>query len=159
MNRRLTSERRSCELAAAVGNHFVDVHVELGAAAGHPNVQGKHVVVLAGEDFVTSLNNQLVTLIIEPLAGMVRGGSRFLQGAVGCDHFPGNQIAADAEMLERALGLSTPQFVRRHFNHTEAVTLFPYVCHVTSRTQGATHAMLSTAVEMGVATSRVQYLG
>src|SRR5437879_8298256 len=105
MNRRLAAERSAGKLTAAVGNHFVDIHVELGAAARHPNVQGKHVVMLAGEELVASLNNQLVTLIVEPFAGMVGGGSRFLQGGVGGDHFAGNQIAANAEMLERAPGL------------------------------------------------------
>jgi hypothetical protein len=78
------------------------------------------------------MDDQLVTLIVEPLTRMVRGGSGFLQGGVGGDHFAGNQIAADAEMLERALGLGAPQSVRRHFNHTEAVALFPHVGHVIS---------------------------
>jgi hypothetical protein len=35
-------------------------------------MQWEHVVVLAGEDFVARLNDQLVTLIVEPLAGVVR---------------------------------------------------------------------------------------
>jgi hypothetical protein len=60
MDRRLAAERRAGELAAAVGDHLVDVHVELGAAAGHPDMQRKHVVMLAGEDFVAGLNDQLV---------------------------------------------------------------------------------------------------
>src|SRR5580704_2614506 len=88
----------------------------------------------AGQEFVASLNNQLVPLIVEPFARMVRGGSRFLQSRVGGYHFTGNQIAANAEMLERSLGLSTPQLVRGHFNHTKAVALLPHVCHVTSLT-------------------------
>ena len=60
MNGRLAPERRAGELGAAVGDHFVDVHVELGAAACHPNMQGKHVVVLPGEDFIAGLNDQLI---------------------------------------------------------------------------------------------------
>jgi hypothetical protein len=35
-------------------------------------------------------------------------------------------------MLERALGLSTPEFVRGHFNHTEAIALFPHLDHLIS---------------------------
>ena len=88
--------------------------------------------MLAGEDFVAGLNDQLVTLIVEPLAGMVRDGGGFLQDGVGGDHLARNQILADAEMLERALGLSAPQLVRRHFNHTEAVGFFSHVGHVIS---------------------------
>ena len=95
-------------------------------------MQRKHIVMLACQDFVAGLNDQLVTLIVEPLAGMVRDGSGFLQGRIGCDHFARYQILADAEMLERALGLSAPQLVRRHFNHTEAVAFFSRVGHVIS---------------------------
>ena len=90
VNRRLAAEWRARELTATVGYHFVHVHVELGSAARHPNMQREHVVMLAGEDFVASLNDQFITLIVEPLAGVVRGGSGFLQGGVGGDHFAGN---------------------------------------------------------------------
>src|SRR5262245_29147645 len=92
-------------------------------------MQREHVVMLAGEDFVAGLNDQLVGLIVEPLAGMVRCGSGFLQDGIGGDHLARDQIFADAEMLERALGLSTPELVRRHFNHTETVCFFSYVGH------------------------------
>ena len=60
MHRRLAAERRAGELAAAVGDHLVDVHVELRAAAGHPHVQREHVVMLAGQDLVADLHDQLV---------------------------------------------------------------------------------------------------
>jgi hypothetical protein len=63
---------------------------------------------------------------------MVRSGGGFLQGGVGGDHFSGNQVLPDAEMLERALGLSAPQLVCRHFNHTEAIALFSHVDHMIS---------------------------
>ena len=79
MNRRLAAERRACKLAAAVGDHLVDVHVELGAAARHPDMQRKHVVMLAGEDLVADLNDQFVALVVEPLAGVVGDGGGFLQ--------------------------------------------------------------------------------
>src|SRR5439155_27236742 len=52
MNGRLAPERRAGDLGATVGDYLIDVHVELGAAARHPNVQGKHVVVLPGEDVI-----------------------------------------------------------------------------------------------------------
>jgi hypothetical protein len=58
-------------------------------------MQWEHVVVLAGEDFVARLNDQLVTLIVEPLAGVVRGGGSFFQDGVGSNHFTGDQVLAD----------------------------------------------------------------
>ena len=67
--------------------------------------------MLAGEDLVADLDDQPVGLVVEPLAGMVRVGGRFLQDGVGGDHLARHQIRADAEMLERALGLRAPQLV------------------------------------------------
>ena len=58
VNRRLLPSARARELTAAVGNHLVDVHVELRAAARHPDMQREHVVVLAGEDLVAGLHDQ-----------------------------------------------------------------------------------------------------
>ena len=113
MNRRVAPKRRAGELAASVGDHFVDVHVELGAAARHPDMQGKHVVMLAGEDFVAGLHDQFVALIVKPFAVVVGDGGGLLQGRVGGDHLARNQILADAEVFERALGLSAPQLVCR----------------------------------------------
>ena len=62
----------------------------------------------AGEDLVTNINDQPVTLVIEPLARMVRVCCGLLQDGVRL-HLAWNQIFADAEMLERALRLGTPE--------------------------------------------------
>ena len=78
VNWRLAPERRARDLAAAVRNHFIHVHVELRAASRHPHMQGKHVVMLARENFVADLDDQLVALIVESLIGMVGIGGGFL---------------------------------------------------------------------------------
>ena len=79
VNRRLASKRRAGKLAAAIGNHFVYVHVELRAAAGHPHVQRKHVIMLLSKDLVTDLNDQLVWLVGEPLAVVVGEAAAFFR--------------------------------------------------------------------------------
>src|SRR5262249_17187799 len=117
MNRGLASEWCARELAAAVGDHLIHVHIELCAAARHPYVQREHVMMLAGEDFVTNLRGQFVLQITEPLAVMIGRGCGLFQNGIGSDHFTRNQILADTEMLERTLSLSTPELIRRHFNH------------------------------------------
>src|SRR3984893_4979366 len=105
MNRRLTGKRRTGQLAATVGDHFVDVHVKLSAAAGHPHMEREHVVMLPGEYLVTDLNDQLVALVIEPLARMVRVGGGFLQNGIRGNHLARNEVLADTEVLKGALDL------------------------------------------------------
>src|SRR5262249_5413694 len=99
------------------------------ATASHPDVQRKHIVMFAGEDFVASLNDQFVALIIQPLAIVIGDSGGFLQCRIGRDHLTRNQIFPDTKMFERTLGLSAPEFVGGKFNDAEAVRLFPHLRH------------------------------
>ena len=123
MNRSFAAQRCACQLAAAVGDYFVHVHVELRAAASHPDVEREHVAVFASEDFVTGLDDEFVFLIVETLAVVVGAGSGFFQCGIGCNHFARDQILADAEMFERSLGLRAPEFIGRDFYYAQAVSL------------------------------------
>src|SRR5690242_8860518 len=123
MHRLLAAERGARDLAAAVGDHLVDVHVELGAAAGHPDVQRKHRVVLAGEDLVARLHDQPAALVVEPGDPAVGDRAGLLQHRVGGDHLGRHALAPDAEMLDRALRLRAPQLVGRDLDHAQAVGL------------------------------------
>src|ERR1700682_682537 len=53
-----------------------------------------------------------------------------LQDGIGGDHLARNQVLADAEVLERPLGLSAPQLVRRHLDYTEAIGFLSHGGHV-----------------------------
>src|SRR5262245_32085538 len=86
--------------------------------------------MLTRQYFVAGLDDQFVMLIVEPLAGMVRGGRGLLQDRVGGDHLARNQILADAEVLERALSLGTPELIDRYIDHAEAICFFPCSRHV-----------------------------
>src|SRR5712671_7326288 len=112
MDRRLASNRCPCELATPVGDDLVHVHVELRPAASHPDVQRKHVVVLARENLIAGLDNESEALVIETLPGMVGHGRAFLQCGVSGDHLSWDQMESDAEMLQRTLRLSAPQAIR-----------------------------------------------
>src|SRR5215510_4926113 len=142
MNRGLAAERCARELAATVGDHLVDVHIELGAAASHPHMQGKHVMVLASEDFVADFHNQSIGLSVEPLTSVVGNRCSLLESGVRSDHFMRNEITANAEMLQRALGLCAPQLVSGNINHAEAVCLCSNVGHVMSPASGTRPANL-----------------
>jgi hypothetical protein len=130
VNRRLAPQRRAGDLAAAVRDHLIHIHVELRAAARHPHVQREHFVMLAGENLVADLNDQIVVFLVEPLAGMVGIGGGFLQRGIAGDHFTGDQIFADAEVLKGALGLRTPEFVSRNIYFAEAICFFTNLRHL-----------------------------
>ena len=49
-------------------------------------MQREHVPMLAGEDFITYLNDQRVAFVIEALAGIVSIRSGFLQSGERRDH-------------------------------------------------------------------------
>src|SRR5258708_26689001 len=105
MNRPLAAERCASELAASVCDDLVDVHVELRSAAGHPDVERKHLMVRAGKKLVANARDQFVGLVAEPTSGVVFGCRRPLQDGIAADHLARNQIMPDAEVLERPLGL------------------------------------------------------
>ena len=114
MHRRLAAERRAGKLAAAIGDHLVHVHVELRAAAGHPDMQRKHVADAGppGSRRRPARSSAWV-LSSKPLAGMVGVRRRLFQDGVGGDHLARHQILADAEMLERSAGFARPKACRR----------------------------------------------
>src|SRR5262249_34807686 len=88
--------------------------------------------MLPSQDLVTRLQNQFVALVVEALARVVRLRRSLLQNRVGSDHLARHQVRTDAEVFQRALRLSAPQFVIWHFNNAEAVGLLSCLCHRSS---------------------------
>jgi hypothetical protein len=132
MNRTLARERRAGELAATVGNHLVNVHVKLRPTARHPYMQWEHVVMLAGQDLVTGINDQLVPMFIQALAEIVGVGGCFLQNRVRRNHLARNEVFADAEVLKGALGLSAPKPIGWDFDFAERIFLYSDICIIQS---------------------------
>ena len=88
--------------------------------------------MLASKDFITDVNDQLVALIVEPLACMVGIGGGFLQDGVRANHLAWDQILADAEVLKRALGLGAPELVGGNIHFAQAVDFLANVRHLIS---------------------------
>ena len=68
-------------------------------------MKGEMVMVLASQDLVAGLDDQIVLLIPQPAAFVVHHGRRLFEQGVGDYHLPGDEIVADAEMLQGTLGL------------------------------------------------------
>src|SRR5260370_3470818 len=103
MNRPLAAERCASELAASVCDDLVDVHVELRSAAGHPDVERKHLMVRAGKKLVANARDQFVGLVAEPTSGVVCGCRRPLQDGIGAAHLTRNHITTQPEATARRL--------------------------------------------------------
>ncbi len=89
--------------------------------------------MLTGEYLVTLLNDQLMALGVEPLAGLVRVSGGFLQNGVRANHLTRNEVFADAEVLKGALGLSAPQFVSGNLDLAKAVSFSAIFRHNNER--------------------------
>ncbi|VVN25767.1 hypothetical protein PS631_04625 [Pseudomonas fluorescens] len=119
--RRLAAAALAGQLVGAPGDHFIDVHVALGAAAGLPHDQRELLVQLAIEHFVGGLfdqpgdiRRQVTVAVVDPCGGLldqrqgVRNGQR-------------HALLADGEVDQRALGLRAPVGVLRNFDRAQAV--------------------------------------
>jgi len=87
-------------LAAAVRYDLIHVHVELRSASRHPHVKGKHVLVVAGENLIARLENELVLVVVQPRAVVVGVRCALFQSRVRRNHLAGDEIVADAEVLQ-----------------------------------------------------------
>src|ERR1700722_8676785 len=81
----------------------------------------------ARENFVTHANDQRAMVLIEPATTMIRVRRALFQSRVCSDHFPRHEIRTNAEMLERALRLRSPEFVRRHWYIAQRIFLDAHV--------------------------------
>src|SRR5215475_2253099 len=125
MNRGFASKRFSGDLAAAIRDHLIHVHVELRSAPRHPDVQRKHVVMPSVKDLITDSRDEMKAQIVQPITGVVGNGSGLFQRRVRRYHLARHQILADAEVLQRPLRLSSPEFIGRNLHFAEAVGLGP----------------------------------
>jgi hypothetical protein len=96
------------QLARAVGDHLVEVHVGLRAGAGLPDRQRKFVRMLAFDDFVGGLHNGLRFALVEHAEAQIDLGRRTLDDGQRRDQLGRLLLRGDAEILQRALGLRAP---------------------------------------------------
>ena len=55
--------------------------------------------MLASEDLVAALNDQLMDIVCKASMGVIHVGGSLLQLGIGTDHFGWNQLLSDAEMF------------------------------------------------------------
>ncbi len=69
---------------------------------------------------------------------MIGIGRCFLQSGVRVNHLAWDQVLAHAEVLQRALGLGTPQFIGSDIYFTHAVGFLANIWHIFVPANGLT---------------------
>ena len=99
------------QLAGAVGQHLVDVHVGLRARAGLPHHQRKFARVVARNHLVGSDGDGLGNGRVLQAQRLVDHGRSPLHQRQRADDFTRLLFARDVEVLQRALRLRAPQLI------------------------------------------------
>ena len=108
---------------------LVHIHVRLRAGAGLPYFQRELLRVLTVADIATGVGDGLCLRLRKLAEGVVRGRRRGLQGRKGVNHLARDRLRADAEILQRTLGLRAPEMLCRHTDLTHSV-MFDTIFHV-----------------------------
>ena len=146
MHRRFRAELAAEHLVGAVGDHLVDVHVGLGAGAGLPDHQREMIVELAVDHLLRGLDDGARAAGVEQAERAVDLGGGALDDAERADQRPRHALGADAEVLDRALGLRAPIAVGRHLDRAEAVGLGAGLARLLAW-RGPAPSLLAEAVE------------
>ena len=123
MHQAALAARTAEDLAGAVGEHLVHVHVGLRPAAGLPDGQRELGVVLARDHLVRGLDDGLGLLRVEALEVQVdlRRGALHLRQRL--DQLRRHLLAADLEVRQRALRLRAPEPIGGDLDRAERVLL------------------------------------
>ena len=119
----LTALLAARQFNGAIGDDFVHVHIALGARAGLEHHQREFGIPLASNHFVSGVNNQARQVFREFAQLLVGQSSRFFQDAQRLNHAaaPLEAVAANGEVLDRALRLCAPIVVGGNFNRSHGI--------------------------------------
>ncbi len=123
MHRRIGARLAAEHFVGARRNHFVHVHVGLGAGPGLPHDQRKVVVELAVDHFLGGAHDRPGAAGVERAELVIHLGGRPLDDGQRADQRDRHTLGPDAEIAERALGLRPPIAVGRHLDRAETVGL------------------------------------
>ncbi len=125
----LRAARAAERLVGEVRNHLVHVHVGLRARSGLPDDERKLVVVPAVDHLLRRRRDRVAEPAVERAQRHVGERSGLLLERERADEGKRHALAADAEILERALRLRSPIALGRDRDRAHAVALDSGVCH------------------------------
>ena len=140
MQRRVLAALPARQFVAAIGDHLVEIHVGLRAAARLPDRQWKLLGVLPGKNLVAHLHDQCTASVVQRAQRKVAQRGSLLDQRERLDEARVEAVMADAEMLQGALCLRTPQRRGRHRDGTEGIVF--QTCGPAIDSQGRVHGTL-----------------
>ena len=105
-----------------MGYDFIDVHIELGPASGHPNGQGEIAVEFPCQYFIAGHCNGIGLIGIDDAQFLIGQCGCFFQIGKDRDHFGRNLFRPDFKVFKAPLGLSAPELVCRDLNLSHRVS-------------------------------------
>lgn len=78
-------------------------------------------MVLACQNLVGILHDKLELPVVESMTCVIGDSRRLLQRRVGCNPLARYKVFADAEVFQRPLRLSAPEFFRRNVDFAETI--------------------------------------
>src|SRR4029077_634043 len=114
--------RAECAAELEIGgirNHFIDIHVGLRAGSGLPYEQRKVSIQFAVGDILRNRRDGDRAPAIERSERPVNLGRRALDHTECAHDLDRHTLGSDAEIVERALGLSAPESVGRNLQWPE----------------------------------------
>ena len=132
------------DLARAIRQHLVDVHIGLRARAGLPDHQRELIRMLAGDHLVGRGHDGFCFFLVLQAQRVVDPGRGALDLGQRLDDLARLLFTRDVEVLQGTLCLRAPEFVGRHRDGAEGVALG-------ARAAACRHGM-SCAVKKGVRT-------
>jgi hypothetical protein len=97
------------QLAGAIGEHFVDVHVRLRATAGLPDRERELGIALAAQHLVGCLRDRAGLLLRQLTQLGIDERGRLLDQRERVQELARHLLVRDAKVLPAALGLRAPQ--------------------------------------------------
>src|SRR5712664_3107141 len=119
----LAAQFASGDFNGAIGNHLVDVHVGLRAAAGLPDAKREVLREFSFDDFIGGPHDEAALFVREFSQVLVHERGGFFEYAEGADQLGRHEVLADSEVDERAGGLRAVVAVDGDFDLAHGVGL------------------------------------
>ena len=117
------------QLAGAVGQHLVHIHIALCARAGLPDHQGEFFRVLVLQHLIGSGQDGFGFFLVQQPQLVIDGGAGAFDQGQRVQQFARLLFAADGKVDQRALRLRSPQALRRDGDGAKAVGFHAGVGH------------------------------